>query len=94
MVMSICQLGLFVEFVLVGTSLILNDSVDGVENLLVGFSVARAVTVKNFIADYHKWYAAHVLIQEFTEILHKGLIILVTPDLERIDINFVFGFSW
>ena len=94
MVMSICWLGLFVEFVLVGASLILDDSVDGIENLLVGFGVAGAITVKNFIADYHKWYASYVLIQEFSEILHKGLIIFVAPYFERIDINFVFGFSW
>ena len=71
MVMSICWLGLFVESVLVGTSLVLNDSVDGVENLLVGFSVARAVTVKNFIADYHKWHTTNILAKIFTKFFHE-----------------------
>ena len=93
MVMSICQLGLFVEPVLVGTSLVFDDSVDGVENLLVGFSIARAIAVEDLIADYHKWYASYVLVEVFSEILHKGIIIFVTPDLERIDINFVFCFG-
>lgn len=93
MVMSICQLGLFVEPVLVGTSLVFDDSVDGVENLLVGFGVAGAITVKNFIADYHKWYASYVLIQEFSEILHKTFIVFVAPNFERIDIDFVFSFG-
>lgn len=88
------KLGLFVEFVLVGASLILDDSVDGIENLLVGFSVARAVTVKNFIADYHKWYAPHVLVEVFSEILHERFIIFVTPDFERINVNLFFSFGW
>ena len=88
------KLGLFVELVLVGTSLVLDDGINGVKDLLVGFGVARTIAVENLITDYHKWYAAHVLIQEFTEILHEGFIILVTPNFERIDINFIFGFSW
>lgn len=92
--MLFVKLGLFVELVLVGTSLVLDDSVDGIENLLVGFSIARTIAVENLITDYHKWYTSHVLIQEFTEILHEGFIILVTPNFERIDINFIFGFSW
>ena len=88
------KLGLFVELVLVGTSLVLDDSVDGVKDLLVGFGIARTIAIEDLIADYHKWYAAHVLIQEFTEILHKGLIVFVSPYFERIDINFIFGLSW
>lgn len=55
------KLGLFVELVLVDTSLFLNDSVDGVENLLVGFSITGAIAVEDFVANHHKWYAAHVL---------------------------------
>lgn len=86
--------GLFVELILVSASLVLDDSVDGIENLLVGFGIAGAIAIEDFIADYHKWYAAHVLTQIFSEILHKGLIIFVAPYFERIDINFVFGFSW
>ena len=78
---------------MVSASLVLNDSVDGVENLLVGFSVARAVTVKNFIADYHKWYAPHVLVEVFSEILHETFIIFVIPNFEGIDIDFVFSFG-
>lgn len=92
--MLFVKLVLFVELVLIRASLVLNDSVDGVDNLLVGFGVAGAITVEDFIANYHKWNASHVLIQEFTEILHEGFIILVTPNFERIDINFIFGFSW
>lgn len=92
--MLFVKLGLFVEPVLVSASLVFDDSVDGVENLLVGFGVAGAITVKNFIADYHKWYTSHVLIQEFTEILHESFIIFVAPNFEGIDINFIFGFSW
>lgn len=88
------KLGLFVELVLVSASLVLDDSVNGIENLLVGFSIAGAITVENFIADYHKWYATHVLIQEFSEILHESFIIFVAPNFEGIDINFIFGFSW
>lgn len=88
------KLGLFVELVLVDTSLFLNDSVDGVENLLVGFGVAGAITVENFIADYHKWYTANILAEIFTEFFHESLIVFVAPNFERIDINFVFGFSW
>ena len=71
MVMSICQLGLFVEPVLVGTSLVFDDSVDGVENLLVGFGVAGAITVKNFIADYHKWHTTNILAKIFTKFFHE-----------------------
>ena len=92
--MLFVKLGLFVELVLVGTSLVLDDGINGVKDLLVGFGVARTIAVENFIADYHKWYATHVLIQEFSEILHKILIIFVAPNFEGIDINFVFGFSW
>lgn len=92
--MLFVKLGLFVELVLVGTSLVLDDSVDGIENLLVGFSIARTISVENLITDYHKWYTSHVLIQEFTEILHEGFIILVAPNFEGIDINFIFCFSW
>ena len=71
MVMSICWLGLFVEFVLVGASLILDDSVDGIENLLVGFGIAGAITVENFIPDYHKWYATNILAKIFTKFFHE-----------------------
>lgn len=92
--MLFVKLGLFVELVLVGTSLVLDDGINGVKDLLVGFGVARTIAVENLITDYHKWYAAHVLPQIFSEILHKGLIIFVAPYFERIDINFVFGFSW
>jgi len=88
------KLGLFVELVLVGTSLVLDNGVNGVEDLLVGLGIAGTIAVEDFIADYHKWYAAYVLIQEFTEILHKTFIIFVTPNFEGVDINFVFGFSW
>ena len=56
------KLGLFVELVLVSASLVFDDSINGIENLLVGFSIAGAITVENFIADYHKWHAAHVLV--------------------------------
>lgn len=92
--MLFVRLGLFVEPVLVSTSLVLDDSVDGIENLLVGFSVARAIAVKNFIADYHKWNATNILAEIFTEFFHKSFIVFVTPDFERININFVFGFGW
>lgn len=92
--MLFVKLGLFVELVLVGTSLVLDDSVDGIENLLVGLGIAGTISVENLITDYHKWYAAYVLIQEFTEILHKTFIIFVTPNFEGVDINFIFGFSW
>ena len=71
MVMSICQLGLFVELVLVGTSLVLNDSVDGIENLLVGFGIARAITVEDLIADYHKWHTTNILAKIFTKFFHE-----------------------
>lgn len=86
--------GLFVELILVSASLVLDDSVDGIENLLVGFGIAGAIAIEDFIADYHKWYATHVLIQEFSEILHESFIIFVAPNFEGIDINFIFGFSW
>lgn len=88
------KLGLFVELVLVDTSLVPNDSVDGVENLLVGFSITGAITVEDFIADYHKWNATNILAEIFTEFFHESLIVFVTPDFERININFVFGFGW
>lgn len=88
------KLGLFVELVLVDTSLFLNDSVDGVENLLVGFSITGAITVEDFIADYHKWNATNILAEIFTEFFHESLIVFVAPDFERININFVFGFGW
>lgn len=88
------KLGLFVELVLVDTSLVLNDSVDGVENLLVGFSITGAITVEDFIADYHKWNATNILAEIFTEFFHESLIVFVTPDFERININLVFGFGW
>lgn len=88
------KLGFFVELVLIRASLVLNDSVDGVDNLLVGFGVAGAITVENFIADYHKWYTANILAEIFTEFFHESLIVFVAPNFERIDINFVFGFSW
>lgn len=88
------KLGLFVELVLVDTSLFLNDSVDGVENLLVGFSITGAITVEDFIADYHKWNATNILAEIFTDFFHESLIVFVTPDFERININFVFGFGW
>ena len=88
------KLGLFVELVLVDTSLFLNDSVDGVENLLVGFSITGAITVENFIADYHKWNTTYILTEIFTEFFHEGFIVFVAPNFERIDINFVFGFDW
>lgn len=92
--MLFVKLGLFVELVLVDTSLFLNDSVDGVENLLVGFSITGAITVEDFIADYHKWNATNILAEIFTEFFHESLIVFVTPDFERININFVFGFGW
>ena len=92
--MLFVKLGLFVEPVLIRASLVLDDSIDGIENLLVGFGIAGAITVEDFVTNHHKWYAAHVLIEIFSEILHKGLIIFVAPYFERIDINFVFGFSW
>ena len=94
MVMSTCRLGLFVEPVLIGASLILDDSVNGVKDLLVGFGITGAITVEDFIADNNEWHTAHVLTQVFSEILHKGLIVFVAPNFERIDINFVFGLSW
>ena len=65
------KLGLFVELVLVGTSLVLDDSVNGVKNLLVGFGIAGAITVKNFIADYHKWHTTNILAKIFTEFFHE-----------------------
>ena len=92
--MSTCWLDLFVEPVLVSASLILDDSVNGIENLLVGFSIAGAITVEDFIADHNEWHTAHVLTQEFAEILHKGLIVFVAPNFEGIDINFIFSLSW
>ena len=88
------KLGFFVELVLVSASLVLDDSVNGIENLLVGFGVAGAITVENFIADYHKWYTANILAEIFTEFFHESLIVFVAPNFERIDINFVFGFGW
>lgn len=88
------KLGLFVELVLVSASLVFDDSINGIENLLVGFGITGAIAVENFIADYHKWYAPHVLVEVFSEIFHKGFIVFVTPDFERVDINFVFGFGW
>ena len=93
MVMSICQLGLFVELVLVGTSLVLYDSVNGVKDLLVGLSIAGAIAVEDFIPDNNEWYTTHVLPQEFTEILHETFIIFVIPNFEGIDIDFVFSFG-
>ena len=92
--MLFVKLGLFVEFVLIRASLILDDSIDGIENLLVGFGVAGAITVEDFIADYHKWNATNILAEIFTEFFHESLIVFVTPDFERININFVFGFGW
>ena len=92
--MLFVKLGLFVELVLVGTSLVLDDGINGVKDLLVGFGVARTIAVKNFIADYHKWNATNILAEIFTEFFHESLIVFVAPDLERIDINFVFGFGW
>ena len=94
MIMSSCQLGFFVELVLVGASLVFNDSVNGVKDLLVGFGIAGAITVEDFIADHNEWHTAHVLTQVFSEILHKGFIVFVAPNFERIDINFIFGLSW
>ena len=88
------KLGLFVELVLVDTSLVLNDSVDGVENLLVGFSITGAITVEDFIANYHKWNATNILAEIFTEFFHESLVVFVAPNFERIKINFVFGFGW
>ena len=85
---------LFVEPVLVSAPLILDDGIDGVENLLVGFGITGAITVEDFIADNGEWHTAHVLIQEFAKILHKTFIVFVAPNFERIDINFVFGLSW
>ena len=94
MVMSTCWLGFFVELVLIGASLILDDSVNGVKDLLVGFGVTRAIAVEDFIADHNEWHTAHVLTQVFSEILHKGLIVFVAPNFEGIDINFIFSLSW
>ena len=93
MVMSTCWLDLFVEPVLVSASLVLDDSVNGVKDLLVGFGIARAITVENFIADHNEWHTAHVLIQEFAKILHKTFIVFVIPNFEGVDIDFVFGFG-
>lgn len=59
--MLFVKLGLFVELVLVGTSLVLDDGVNGVEDLLVGFGITGAIAVEDFVANHHKWYAAHVL---------------------------------
>lgn len=92
--MLFVKLGLFVELVLVRASLVLDDSINGVENLLVGFSIAGAITVEDFIADYHKWYAANILAEIFTEFFHESFIVFVAPNFERININFVFGFGW
>ena len=92
--MLFVKLGLFVELVLVDTPLVLDDSIDGIDNLLVGFGVAGAITVEDFIADYHKWNATNILAEIFTEFFHESLIVFVTPDFERININFVFGFGW
>lgn len=88
------KLGLFVELVLVSASLVLDDSVDGIENLLVGFGIARTISVENFIADYHKRHATNIFAEIFTEFFHESLIVFVAPNFERIDIDFVFGFSW
>ena len=92
--MLFVKLGLFVELVLVRAPLVLDDSIDGIDNLLVGFGVAGAITVEDFIADYHKWNATNILAEIFTEFFHESLIVFVTPDFERININFVFGFGW
>ena len=92
--MLFVKLGLFVEPVLIRVSLVLDDSIDGIENLLVGFSITGAITVEDFIADYHKWNATNILAEIFTEFFHESLIVFVTPDFERININFVFGFGW
>lgn len=88
------KLGFFVELVLVGTSLVLNDGINGVKDLLVGFSIAGAITVENFIADYHKRHATNIFAEIFTEFFHESLIVFVAPNFERIDINFVFCFGW
>lgn len=55
------KLGLFVELVLVSASLVFDDSINGIENLLVGFGITGAIAVEDFVANHHKWYAAHVL---------------------------------
>ena len=60
--MLFVKLGLFVELVLVGTSLVLDDGINGVKDLLVGFGIAGAITVEDFVTNHHKWYAAHVLV--------------------------------
>jgi hypothetical protein len=91
--MSTCWLDLFVEPVLVGTSLVFNDSINGVKDLLIGFGIAGAITVENFIPDNGEWHTAHVLIQEFAKILHKTFIVFVIPNFEGVDIDFVFGFG-
>lgn len=88
------KLGLFVELVLVGVSLILDDSADGIDNLLVGFSIAGAITVENFIADYHKWYATNIFAEIFTEFFHESFVVFVAPNFERIEVNFFLGLSW
>lgn len=92
--MLFVKLGLFVELVLVGASLVLDDGINGVKDLLVGFGVARTIAVENLITDYHKWNATNILAEIFTEFFHESLIVFVTPDFERININFVFGFGW
>ena len=92
--MLFVKLVLFVELVLIRASLVLNDSVDGVDNLLVGFGVAGAITVEDFIANYHKWNATNILAEIFTEFFHESLVVFVAPDFKRININFVFGFGW
>ena len=88
------KLGLFVELVLVGVSLILDDSADGIDNLLVGFSIARAIAVEDFIADHHKWYATNIFAEIFTEFFHESFIVFVAPNFERINVNFFLGFGW
>ena len=87
------KLGLFVELVLVSASLVLNDSVDGVENLLVGFGIAGTIAVEDFVTNHHKWYAANILAEIFTKFFHESFIIFVAPDFKRININFVLGFG-
>ena len=87
------KLGLFVELVLIRASLVLDDGIDGIENLLVGFSIAGAITVENFIADHHKWYTANIFAEIFTEFFHESFIVFVAPNFERINVNFFLGFG-
>ncbi len=46
--MLFVKLGLFVELVLVGTSLVLDDGINGVKDLLVGFGTGDVSLPRSF----------------------------------------------